>query len=343
MVDMETIWVEFEQQLNEVHSLKEVEPLKIRYLGKKGLIADQMRRLKDCTNEERPLFGKKVNDLRQKIEQALASIEQQLETKELQQRLGNENIDITLPGSHRYIGSAHPVMQGMEEMLKIFSDLGFSIQVGPEVDTDYYNFEVLNFPPDHPARDMQDTFYIDPGVLLRTHTSTIQARFLEQVPPPVRIVCPGRCFRNETISGRSHVFFHQIEGLCVDVGVSMQDLIWTLSEFVKRLFGREVSVRSRPSYFPFVEPGLELDISCFLCSGKGCSLCKKTGWLEILGAGMVHPKVLKNVGIDPEKYTGFAWGMGVERSVMLRTGMKDIRELSENDMRFLKQFRAVST
>lgn len=336
---MDTIRTQFASELALVQAVKDVEALKVRYLGKKGLVAEQMRRLKDVSDEERPQFGKKVNDLRLEIESALDNRLASLESQELSKRLEEEYIDTTLPGRTRYVGAAHPVTQGMEEMLKIFSDLGFSIQVGPEVDTDYYNFEVLNFPPDHPARDMQDTFYIDPGVLLRTHTSTIQARFLEKSVPPVRIVCPGRCFRNETISSRSHVFFHQIEGLCVDVGISMQDLVWTLSEFVKRLFGRDVSVRFRPSYFPFVEPGLEVDISCFLCSGKGCALCKKTGWLEILGAGMVHPQVLKNVGIDPEKYTGFAWGMGIERIVMLRSGMKDIREISENDMRFLKQFR----
>ncbi len=336
---MDTIRTQFATELKAVQTVKDVEALKVRYLGKKGLVAEQMKRLKDVSDEERPQYGKKVNDLRLEIEGALEKKLHSLESDELAKRLEAEHIDITLPGRSRFVGAAHPVTHGMEEMLKIFSDLGFSIQVGPEVDTDYYNFEVLNFPPDHPARDMQDTFYIEPGMLLRTHTSTIQARFLEQSVPPVRIVCPGRCFRNETISSRSHVFFHQIEGLCVDVGISMQDLVWTLTEFVQRLFGRDVSVRFRPSYFPFVEPGLELDISCFLCSGKGCALCKKTGWLEILGAGMIHPQVLKNVGIDPEKYTGFAWGMGIERSVMLRSGMKDIRELSENDMRFLKQFR----
>ncbi len=339
---METIWQQFEEELRSVQSSKDLENVKIRFLGKKGIVVDQMKRLKDLTNEERPLFGKSINDLRVRIEQAIEHEEEKLDAQDLKRQLEAEKIDITLPGRHRNVGSAHPLSQGMEEMLNIFKDLGFSIQVGPEVDTDYYNFEVLNFPDDHPAKDMQDTFYIEPGVLLRTHATTVQGRFLEKNNPPVRIVGPGRCFRNETISTRSHVFFHQIDGICVDEGINMQDLMWTLSEFVKRLFGRDVSVRFRPSYFPFVEPGLELDVSCYLCSGKGCRLCKKTGWLEILGAGMIHPQVLKNVGIDPEKYTGFAWGMGIERTVMLRSGLHDIRQLSENDSRFLRQFRAVS-
>jgi phenylalanyl-tRNA synthetase alpha chain len=221
-------------------------------------------------------------------------------------------------------------------------ELGFSIQVGPQIETEYYNFELLNFPVDHPAKDMQDTFYIEPGVLLRTHTSPVQGRIMERAIPPIRIACPGRVFRNEDVSARSHAFFHQVEALYIDKDVSMQDLFWTFREFVRRLFGRQdLQVRFRPSYFPFVEPGTECDATCLICNGNGCLLCKGSGWLEICGAGMVHPQVLRNVGIDPEKYQGYAWGLGVERLVMLRRSIKDIRLFSENDLRFLRQFHAV--
>ena len=229
----------------------------------------------------------------------------------------------------------------LDEITDIFVSMGFTVALGPEIETEYYNFDVLNISPDHPARDMQDTFYVAPGMVLRTHTSNVQGRVMENTNPPIRIICPGRVFRNETIDASHHVFFHQVEGLYVDVGVSLQDLLSLLSDFVRKLFKKHVEVRLRPSYFPFVEPGVELDMSCLLCEGKGCATCKHTGWIEVLGAGMVHPQVLRNVGLDPEKYTGYAWGLGVERMVALRSGIRDIRLFAENDMRFLSQFYAV--
>lgn len=335
------IWNQFQQQLAFVCSTKELEQLKIEYLGKKGYIQEQMQRLKQVSAEERPRIGKEINDLRIKIEQTLEVQAALFTQQEEQQKLEREVCDISLPGRAPRMGSKHPIEECKERLLSIFSDLGFSVQVGPELDQEYYNFDVLNFAPDHPAKDMQDTFYVAPHLLLRTHATTIQGRFLEKHTPPVRIVCPGRCFRNETISSRSHVFFHQIDGLYVDEGVSIKDLTWTITEFVKRHFGPLVAVRFRPSYFPFVEPGLEVDIGCYLCKQSGCSVCKQTGWLEILGAGMIHPQVLKNVGIDPEKYSGFAWGLGIERMLMLQTGVRDIRLFSENDQRFLQQFQHV--
>ena len=243
-----------------------------------------------------------------------------------------------MPGRRRYLGKGHPLTQMMDEVLEILIGMGFSVQYGPDIDSDYYNYEGLNFPPDHPARDMQDTFYITKEMLLRSHTSNTQLRVMENNKPPIRVVAPGTVYRNETISSRSHVFFHQVEGIYIDKNVSFADLFATMDEFCNKLFKAKVKTRYRPSYFPFVEPGLEVDIGCTNCNGSGCRLCKQTGWLEILGAGMVHPEVLKNGGIDPEEYSGYAWGMGIERITMLRYGIKDIRLFTENDLRFLEQF-----
>ena len=239
------------------------------------------------------------------------------------------------------MGRKHPLTQAMDQIISILSGLGFSVQYGPDVDTDYYNFEVLNFPPDHPARDMQDTFYITPHVLLRTHTSNIQARVMEVNKPPIRIIAPGKVYRNETITARSHVFFHQVEAVYIDKNVTFGDLFATLDDFLSKLFKQDIGTRYRPSYFPFVEPGVEVDISCLVCQGKGCNLCKHSGWVEIAGAGMIHPEVLRNGGIDAEQYTGFAWGMGLERLVMMLRGIQDIRLFTENDLRFLNQFTAL--
>jgi phenylalanyl-tRNA synthetase alpha chain len=330
-----------------VHDLKickhpsDLEALKVRYLGKKGLIQDQLKNLRDVPNEEKPLIGKLVNELKTEIEERLDSEIQSCQSMLLQEQISKETLDVTLPGKPGNIGSKHPVTEMLDEITDIFVSMGFTVALGPEIETEYYNFDVLNISPDHPARDMQDTFYVAPGMLLRTHTSNVQGRVMESTTPPIRTISPGRCFRNESIDARHHVFFHQVEGLYVDEGVSMQDLLATLSEFVRRLFKKDVKVRLRPSYFPFVEPGVELDMSCLLCQGKGCTTCKHTGWIEVLGAGMIHPQVLRNVGIDPEKYTGYAWGLGVERMVCLRSGIADIRLFSENDMRFLSQFYAV--
>jgi phenylalanyl-tRNA synthetase alpha chain len=256
-------------------------------------------------------------------------------------QLAKEKIDITLPGRRRFSGRKHLLTSAMDEIIDILIGMGFSVQYGPEIDTDYYNFEALNFAPDHPARDMQDTFYIASNMLLRTHTSNIQARIMESHEPPLRIIAPGKVYRNETVTARSHVFFHQIETLYIDKGVTFVDLLSTMDEFLGKVFYRGIETRFRPSYFPFVEPGMEVDITCLVCEGEGCPICKHTGWLEVAGAGMVHPEVLKNGGIDPEVYTGYAWGMGLERTVMLKYGIKDIRLFTENDLRFLQQFPAI--
>lgn len=338
---IDAIWKEFAADLSKAVSTTDVEGLKVKYLGKKGPIQNLMKSLKDAAAEERPSLGKVINDLKEEISRQIASTENELIAKEEASKLANEKIDITLPGRRRFAGRKHVITQALDDMLDIFIGMGFSVQYGPDIDTDYYNFEALNFPPDHPARDMQDTFYIAPNILLRTHTSNIQARIMESHKPPIRIVAPGKVYRNETITARSHVFFHQIEGFYVDQNVTMADLFSTLDEFLKKLFRKEVETRFRPSYFPFVEPGVEVDVGCLSCEGKGCQLCKYTGWLEILGAGMIHPEVLKNGGVDPEIYTGFAWGMGVERLTMLKYGIKDIRYFTENDMRFLKQFTTI--
>jgi phenylalanyl-tRNA synthetase alpha chain len=258
--------------------------------------------------------------------------------KEEGDRLARETLDVTLPGRQRYAGRKHILTQALDQMIDVLIGMGFSVQYGPDIDTDYYNFEALNFAPDHPARDMQDTFYIAPNVLLRTHTSNIQARIMETNRPPIRVIAPGKAYRNETITARSHVFFQQVEIFYVDVGVCFADLQQTMTEFLSKLFKTEVETRYRPSYFPFVEPGMEVDMRCMSCKGAGCPLCKQTGWLEIAGAGMIHPDVLKNGDIDPEIYSGFAWGMGVERIVMLMNGIRDIRMFTENDVRFLSQF-----
>jgi len=329
---------EFEQELSQVRQAKDVEHLKVKFLGKKGPIQDLMLQLRDCPSDARPRLGKAINDLKEELTLLCGQALTGLHHAEEAARLQEEKIDITLPGRRHFIGRKHPLTQVIEEIIDILSGMGFSVQYGPDIDSDYYNFEGLNFPPDHPAREMQDTFYISPDLLLRTHTSNTQLRVMESHKPPIRIIAPGTVYRNETISARSHVFFHQLEGLYVDEGVSFADLLSTMKEFWNKLFNKNVEPRFRPSYFPFVEPGLEVDLPCISCSGSGCRLCKHTGWLEVCGAGMVHPEVLKNGGIDPERYSGFAWGMGFERLAMLRYGIKDIRMFTENDQRFLAQF-----
>ncbi len=335
---IDALRTEFDSELNSVTSTTTLEQIKVKYLGKKGPIQNLMKDLKDVPQEKRPDAGKLINDLKNTIAEAIQSCEDILIRKEEAVQLENEKIDVTAPGRRRFIGRQHIITQVMNELLDILKDLGFSVQYGPDIDSDYYNFEALNFPPDHPARDMQDTFYISPNMLLRTHTSNIQARIMETEKPPIRIVAPGRAYRNETITARSHVFFHQIEGFYVDKDVTFADLRATMQQFLSKFFHKDVDIRFRPSYFPFVEPGMEIDLGCLACGGSGCGLCKHTGWLEVAGAGMIHPEVLKNGDIDPEVYSGFAWGLGVERLVMLKHGINDIRLFTENDMRFLKQF-----
>ncbi|HEV7620955.1 MAG TPA: phenylalanine--tRNA ligase subunit alpha [Flavisolibacter sp.] len=316
---------------------KELEEYRIKYIGTKGLVKTVFGEMKNVPNEKKKDFGLVLNEFKQFAE---AKYENARLTTTGTQTLSKEDIDLSLPGNPVEIGARHPITLVRNRIVNIFQRLGFSEADGPEIEDDWHNFTALNLPENHPARDMQDTFYIhrNPDWLLRTHTSNVQIREMKKGKLPIRIICPGRVYRNETISARSHCFFHQVEGLYIDENVSFADLKQTLYFFVQEMFGKDVKVRFRPSYFPFTEPSAEMDISCFICGGKGCRICKHTGWVEILGCGMVHPKVLENCGIDPEKYTGFAFGMGIERPAMLLYDINDIRLFSENDARFLKQF-----
>lgn len=330
---------EIEAALRKVKSTNDLELLRLRFLSRKGPIQGIMKSLRELSPEARRVVGKAINDLKQFVEERASQLELELRGGEELARLERERLDVTLPGRRSWSGGSHPVVQLMDELTDIFIGMGFSIEFGPEVESDYYNFEALNFPPDHPAREMQDTFYIAPGVLLRTHVTNVQSRLLEGREPPLRIASPGRCYRNEDINPRSHLFFHQVDGFYVDRGVTVGDLKGTIRHFLGRLMGDSLELRFRPSFFPFVEPGLEVDVRCTACGGAGCQLCKGHGWLEVMGTGMIHPEVLRKAGIDPEVYSGFAWGLGVERLVLLRYGVPDIRLLlSENDVRFLEQF-----
>lgn len=326
------------QKLFSAHTRQDLELLHIEFLGRKGAISALLQELKNAPADQKPLLGKEINALKTWAELHFEKTKERIEEGLIEQRLAAEKIDITLPGRSPSVGCKHPVLAMLDEAVALFVSMGFSVQQAPDLETDYNNFEALNYSSDHPARDMQDTFYITPELLLRTHNSSIQARVMQVTKPPIRIVCPGKCFRNEEINARSHVFFHQIDGLYIAEDVSLQDLISTMEEFYKRMLGEHLSMRVRTSYFPFVEPGIEIDLSCLLCQGRGCSVCKQTGWLEVAGAGMVHPEVLKNGGLDPETYSGFAWGMGIERLVMLKYGITDIRLFTQNDLRFLRQF-----
>ncbi len=332
---------QFFQDLEHVKTTTDLEHVKTKFLGRKGPIQGLMKMLKEVVSEDRPLVGKQINELKELITIQCEQTEMRLIHQEEQLQLANETIDITLPGRAHFIGRKHPLTQAMDHIIEILMGMGFSLQYGPDIDTDYYNFEALNFPLDHPARDMQDTFYISSNILLRTHTSNIQTRVMEANKPPIRIIAPGKAYRNETISARSHVFFHQIEAVYIDRDVTFSDLLATMDEFLNKFFKKGIEIRYRPSYFPFVEPGMEVDVQCLVCEGKGCHMCKQSGWLEIAGAGMIHPEVLRNGGIDPEVHTGYAWGMGLERLVIMMHGVKDIRQFTENDLRFLSQFHAI--
>ena len=321
----------------------EVEAFRIKYLGTKGLVKNMMGEMKSVPNEQKKEFGQILNAFKVAAEEKLEALVTALgDTSTL-----DANIDTSLPGDEFTVGTRHPLNLVRNQMVSIFKRLGFAVAEGPEIEDDWHNFGAMNLPADHPARDMQDTFYVQEATdenaswLLRTHTSSVQARVMESQKPPIRVICPGRVYRNETISARAHCFFHQVEGLYIDENVSFADLKQTLYFFVQEMFGRDVKVRFRPSYFPFTEPSAEMDISCQICSGKGCNICKHTGWVEILGSGMVHPNVLKNFDIDPEKYTGFAFGMGVERIAQLKYQVNDLRLYSQNDLRFLQQFKSV--
>ena len=315
---------------------EEIEMFRIKYLGTKGLVKTVMGEMKNVAPENRKDAGLLLNEFKQFTEAKFALLQEGNGVEEL-----NKNrIDVTLPSTNIPLGSRHPISIIQNRIVNIFQRLGFTIAEGPEIEDDWHNFSALNLPENHPARDMQDTFYLNenPAWLLRTHTSSVQIHEMQKGKLPLRIICPGRVYRNETISARAHCFFHQVEGLYIADNVSFADLKQTLYFFVQEMFGKDVKVRFRPSYFPFTEPSAEMDISCLICGGEGCSVCKKTGWVEILGCGMVHPKVLENCGIDSNKYTGFAFGMGIERITMLMYQIKDLRLFSENDKRFLDQF-----
>lgn len=321
-------------------TLEEVEQLRIKYLSKKGSISLLMADFRNVPAEQKKLFGQKINELKNFATEKIASLKESFATNGDSEF---ETLDLTRTGTPIENGTRHPLSIVKNEMLRIFQGMGFTIAEGPEIEDDWHVFESLNFPPDHPARDMQDTFFIARNpvdVLLRTHTSSVQTRVMEKVQPPIRIVCPGRVYRNEAISARAHCFFHQVEGLYIDKNVSFADLRQVLLGFAQQMFGPDTKIRLRPSYFPFTEPSAEMDISCDICGGKGCAFCKGTGWVEILGCGMVDPNVLKACGIDPDVYTGYAFGMGIERITNLKYKVKDLRMFSENDVRFLREFEA---
>lgn len=326
------------KKLAEIKTLQELQDLKVKYLGKKGEITSMLKGLGGMTPEERPVFGQKVNQLREELEKAMERRERDVKEKILEQRLQKEKIDVTMPGKNIELGSVHPITQVIQEVEEIFLGMGYSIADGPEVETAVYNFDKLNTPPDHPARDLQDTFYITEDVILRTQTSPVQARVMENQKPPIKIICPGAVYRSDTLDATHSPVFHQIEGLVIDKNITMSDLKGTLEMFAKNCLGQNTKVRFRPHHFPFTEPSAEADVSCFVCGGKGCRVCKQEGWIELLGCGMVHPKVLENCGIDPNEYSGFAFGFGVERIAMAKFGIDDLRLLYENDVRFLKQF-----
>lgn len=316
---------------------QELDELRVRFLGKKGEITAQLKTLGELAPEERPAAGAKINEVKTAVADAIGARKAQLEEQALSARLAEEKIDVTQPGRRQASGGLHPVTQTLRRMEAFFSNIGYDVAVGPEIEDDYHNFEALNIPAHHPARAMHDTFYFDAGTLLRTHTSPVQVRTMEHGEPPFRIVCPGRVYRCD--SDLTHTpMFHQMEGLLVDTDVSFADLKGTVEEFLRVFFEKELAVRFRPSYFPFTEPSAEVDIECVICGGDGCRVCSRTGWIEIMGCGMVHPKVLEASGVDAERYSGFAFGMGVERLAMLRYGVNDLRLFFENDLKFLRQF-----
>ncbi|AKX43932.1 hypothetical protein AKN87_01500 [Thiopseudomonas alkaliphila] len=324
--------------VNNSQDTQAVEQLRVQYLGKKGEITQLMKQLGGLSAEERPKAGALINEAKEQVQSALNQRKALLEDAALEAQLAAETIDVTLPGRGQQSGGLHPVTRTMERIEKFFSQIGYGVAEGPEVEDDYHNFEALNIPDHHPARAMHDTFYFDAHMLLRTHTSPVQVRTMEQQQPPIRIVCPGRVYRCDSDITHSPMF-HQVEGLLIDKNISFADLKGTIEEFLRVFFEKDLGVRFRPSFFPFTEPSAEVDMECVMCNGDGCRVCKQTGWLEVMGCGMVHPNVLRMSGIDPEQFQGFAFGMGVERLAMLRYGVNDLRLFFENDLRFLAQFR----
>ena len=324
--------------LEQTSDLKALEEVRVKYLGKKGELTAILKQMGSLSAEERPVIGQLANQVRSEIEEEIAHAGTHLREKALDEKLTRERLDITLPGKKNPIGRQHPLSIVLDEIKEIFLGMGFDVVTGPEIELDYYNFEALNIPKGHPARDTQDTFYISDNVLLRSQTSPMQVRTMETRKPPIRIIAPGRVYRSDAVDATHSPMFHQIEGMVIDKGVTMADLKGTLEIFAKRLYGEDTVVRFRPHHFPFTEPSAEMDVQCFHCHGEGCRLCKGEGWIELLGCGMVHPKVLAGCGIDPEVYSGFALGMGLERVAMRRYNIDDLRLLYDNDVRFLEQF-----
>ena len=329
---------EFQEEYSDSNDLDALEELRIKYLGKKGKVQNLFNKMGSIPAEKRPVLGKEANILKQKIEAELNEKKEKFEAEAKAKKLAEETIDVTLPGRTIKQGARHPLSVVTEELEDIFIGLGFEIAEGPELEDEYHNFEALNIPENHPARDLQDTLYFNDSFLLRTHTSPVQVRTMENTEPPIRIIAPGRVYRADELDASHSPVFHQLEGLVIDENITFGDLKGTIRAMVEEIYGKEQEVRFRPSYFPFTEPSAEVDVSCIVCQGEGCSLCSRTGWLEIMGSGMVHPNVLRMSGIDPEKYSGFAFGMGIDRITLLKYGINDIRLLFENDRRFLKQF-----
>lgn len=326
------------ENIANVTSVEALNDLKVAYLGKKGLLTEILKSMKEVSAEERPKIGQMVNETRNEIEGRIDQMRQEFENKRLEAKLKSEVIDVTLPGKKKKLGHIHPNNMILKEVEDIFVGMGYEVVSGPEVEYDYYNFEALNIPANHPAKDEQDTFYINKDILLRTQTSSVQIHEMERGVLPIRMIAPGRVFRADEVDATHSPSFHQIEGLVIDKGITFADLKGTLEEFAKRFFGPDTKTKLRPHHFPFTEPSAEVDVSCFKCGGKGCRFCKGEGWIEILGCGMVHPHVLEMVGIDPNVYSGFAFGLGLERLTLLKCEIDDMRLLYENDMRFLKQF-----
>ncbi|MEL0027505.1 MAG: phenylalanine--tRNA ligase subunit alpha [Perlucidibaca sp.] len=337
MSDLQALVAQCQTAVAEASDSSAVEALRVQYLGKKSRLSELSKQMGKLSDEERRAFGAELNAVREAITSALNNRKQVLDKEALDARLQAERLDVTLPGRGQLPGGLHPVTRVLERIEDFFTRVGFSVADGPEVEDDFHNFEALNIPSHHPARAMHDTFYFDANRLLRTHTSPVQVRVMESQQPPIRIVCPGRVYRCDSDLTHSPMF-HQVEGLLIDENVSFADLKGVIEDFLRVFFEKELAVRFRPSYFPFTEPSAEVDIQCVMCSGHGCRVCKQTGWLEVLGCGMVHPQVLRNCGIDPDKYQGFAFGMGVERFAMLRYGVNDLRLFFDNDVRFLRQF-----
>lgn len=326
------------KELKEAASKVDLENIRVKYLGKKGELTQILRGMGALTAEERPIVGKVANEVREALENFIEDASSNIKTKEKELRLKKEVIDISMPGNKKVLGKRHPLAQTLETMQDIFLSMGFSIVEGPEVELDYYNFEALNIPKNHPARGEQDTFYINDNIVLRTQTSPLQIRTMEKQKPPIKVIAPGKVYRSDAVDASHSPIFYQMEGLVIDKGITFADLKGTLDLFARKMFGENLKTKFRPHHFPFTEPSAEMDATCFVCEGEGCKLCKGSGWIEILGCGMVHPQVLRNCGIDPEVYSGFAFGFGIDRMVMLNYGIDDIRQLYESDVRFLNQF-----